>query len=146
MADVQQFGRTRLEPDARKARTLIPQLITLQAPLTSTSWDGDSFSTTAKTKIDLSSVFSAPEGIRAITAGVRLRDSGSAGNDCWLILSPNSTVGNGISFGCSGLANNRRSRESAIIPCDAAGDIYYQINASGAGTMDIWIEIWGYWI
>ena len=26
------------------------------------------------------------------------------------------------------------------------GDIYYQIAASGTGTMDVYLEIWGYWL
>lgn len=30
--------------------------------------------------------------------------------------------------------------------CDANGDIYYQLTASGSGTMDIYLEIWGYWL
>jgi len=44
------------------------------------------------------------------------------------------------------LSNDEYAREGNIVPCDANGDIYYQINASGSGTMDVWIEIWGYWV
>jgi len=32
------------------------------------------------------------------------------------------------------------------VPCNADGDIYYQISASGASTFDVWIQIWGYYI
>ena len=36
--------------------------------------------------------------------------------------------------------------QAGIVPCDANGDIYYQIAASGTGTMDVNIQIWGYWM
>ena len=54
------------------------QWVYLQAPLTSTSWDGDSFSTTAKTLIDLSAVFGVPANVKAIYARVFVNDSASA--------------------------------------------------------------------
>lgn len=145
MPDRQQWGAKRLEVDARKARTLIPQLVPLQAPLTSTSWDGDSFSTTAKTKIDLSAVFSAPARIRSVLVAVQVRDSDSAATDCYLILSPNDTANNGMIFQCHA-PNDRWARHSATVPCDANGDIYYQTVASGASTLDIFLQIWGYWL
>ena len=33
-----------------------------------------------------------------------------------------------------------------IVTCDANGDFYYTINASGAGTTDVWLSIIGYYI
>lgn len=33
-----------------------------------------------------------------------------------------------------------------IVTCDANGDFYYTINASGAGTTDVWLTILGYFI
>jgi hypothetical protein len=118
----------------------------LDAPLTSTSWDGDAYSTTAKTLIDLSAVFSAPAGIKAILATTAIRDSASAGGDYYLILSPNNVAGQGIYNRVSGIANDAYHNETYIVPCDSNGDVYYQIAASGAGTMDIFIQIWGYLI
>jgi len=64
--------------------------VPLTTPLTSTAWDGNAYSTTAKTLIDLSAVFGAPAGIKAILAFVVVRDSGSATGDTWLILGPTS--------------------------------------------------------
>ena len=64
----------------------------LTTPLTSTAWDGDAYSTTAKTKIDLSSVFSAPAGIKAVLVAGTIADSGSATADCSFRLSPNDTA------------------------------------------------------
>jgi len=118
----------------------------LTAPLTSASWDGDSFSTTAKTKIDLSAVFSAPAGMKAVLLFVTVRDSDSANGDYYLILSPNDTAGQGFACKATHAANDSLHSYCCIIPCDANGDIYYQIAAHGAGTFDAWIQIWGYFI
>lgn len=118
----------------------------LTSPLTSTSWDGDAHSTTAKTLIDLSAVFGAPAGIKAAVFRTAIRDSASATNDCVLILSPNNSDGVGLSADCSGIANDYYDRNCLTVPCDANGDVYYQIVASGVNTMDVTVEIWGYWL
>lgn len=120
--------------------------VPLTSRLTSTSWDGDAYSTTAKTLINLNSVFGVPAGVRAVLASVFLRDSGSAANACWLILSPNDTANEGVYWACSGLTNDAYARGSYVVPCNADGNVYYQINASGKGTMDVWIQIWGYYL
>ena len=117
----------------------------LTAPLTSTSWDGDSFSTTAKTKIDLSAVFDVPAGIKAVLVWVAVRDSASQTTDCYFRLSPVSTGDAGMGVNCD-YVNDRYGRHLLIVPCDANGDIYYQIAASGTGTMDVFLQIWGYWL
>ena len=118
----------------------------LTTPLTSTSWDGDSFSTTAKkTKIDLSAVFGVPAGVKAVLVNIALRDSGSAANECFISLSPSSSV-SGLTARCSGIANDKFVNACLTVPCDTNGDICYQIVASGTGTLDAFIEIWGYWL
>jgi len=119
--------------------------VPLTVPLTSTSWDGDSFSTTAKTKIDLSAVFSTPAKIKAVKVYVGVRDSDSAGTDTYLILGPTDTADLGIPFSPLPV-NDRWYRGGDDIPCDSNGDIYYQIAASGAGTFDVVLQIWGYYI
>jgi hypothetical protein len=118
----------------------------LTTPLTSTSWDGDSFSTTSKTLIDLSTVFGVPAGVKAVLFSIYLRDSGSAAGTCDLILSPNNTDLSGLYTACSGVANNMFVGNGPTVPCDANGDVYYQIRTSGVGTMDIYLEVWGYWL
>jgi hypothetical protein len=121
---------------------------TAGSPLTSTSWDGDARSTTAKTLIDLSAVFSVPAGAKAVAVKIGIRDSGSAASasGCYLVLSHESAspaAGGGAS--CAGLANDALVRIGMlVIPCDANGDIYYEVDASGASTLDAWLEIWGY--
>jgi len=115
-------------------------------PLTSTSWDGDARSDTAKTLIDLSAVFGVPAGVKAVYATVSCRDSGSAATaGLFVILSPNNTASSGsLASRPSGLTNDYVKTDSGVVPCDSSGDLYYQIEASGASTMDVWLEIWGY--
>jgi len=117
----------------------------LTTPLTSTDWDGDAYSSTTKTKIDLSEVFDVPAGIKAVLVWVAVRDSASQTTDCFFRLSPVSTGSAGMTVNCD-YVNDRYGRHSLIVPCDANGDIYYQINASGTGTMDVYLQIWGYWL
>ena len=120
----------------------------LTTPLTSTAWDGDSFSTTAKTLIDLSSVFGVPAGVRAVLVQLLAKDSGSAAStSIFFGVSPNDAdASNPIMAVGRGLPNDTMVYANGICPCDANGDIYYQVVASGSGTMDCWIRIWGYWL
>lgn len=119
----------------------------LTTPLTSTSWDGDSYSTTAKTLIDLSEVFGVPAGVKAVMVRMAARDSGSSAGYCQLGLSPNSTAGSvAVQAYLQGVANDVYVSVNGIVPCDGNGDVYYQIAASGTGTLDAIIEIWGYWL
>lgn len=119
----------------------------LTSSLDSTSWDGDLFSTTAKTKIDLSSVFGVPAGVKAVLIRLVARDSGSSSATCQLAVSPNDTVNTVVvQVYLQGLANNVYRASSGICPCDSNGDIYYQIAASGTNTLQAWMHIWGYWL
>lgn len=117
----------------------------LTTSLTSTSWNGNSFSTTSKTLIDLSSVFGAPAGIKAILAEHSIKDTGSSNGTCRLVLSPNNVDMTGVHL-MGSPTNGHFATSNAIIPCDANGDIYYQIVASGTNTMTIYFQILGYWL
>ena len=120
----------------------------LTSPLTSTAWDGDAFSTTSKTKIDLSSEFGVPAGAKAILVQLLARDSGGAASTLVFFgVSPDHTDGSlAIMNVQRGLPNDTMVYETGICPCDSNGDIYYQITASGTDTMDCYIRIWGYWL
>lgn len=124
----------------------IPKFVPLTTPLTSTSWDGDAYSTTAKTLIDLSEVFGAPAGIKAVLVRLIARDSGSSSFNAYVDLSPSSGITSALSVRPGGKANDYWDENNGVVPCDSNGDIYYKIGASGAGTMDVVLEIWGYWI
>ena len=119
----------------------------LAAPLTSTSFDGDAKSTTSKTKIDMSAAFSGyPASAKAALIRLAARDSGSAGSNAPLVnLATNNTAGSAaLCVRPAGLPNDYVAEGTGIVPTDANGDIYYQVAATGTGTLDIWIEIWGY--
>ena len=119
----------------------------LTTPLTSTSWDGDSYSTTAKTLIDLSEVFGVPAGVKAVMVRMAARDSGSSTGICHFSLSPlaiDKSVA--IQARLDGVPNDVYVSVNGVVPCDANGDVYYQVVASGTGTLDAIIEIWGYWL
>jgi len=119
----------------------------LTTPLTDTAWDGDSRSTTAKTKIVLHDIFGVPEGVKAVLAYVAMKDSGSEAAATYFILSPVNSVNVGpLLVVPDGAANDRWTYASEIVPCDASGDIYFQVIASGSSTMDVYLQIWGYWI
>jgi hypothetical protein len=121
--------------------------VPLTTPLTSTAWDGDSFSTTAKTKIDLSAVFGVPAGVKAVVVGGTIADSSSGGTICTFRLSPNNTDGQApMVANTLYVANGTYVPFHGTIPCDSGGDIYYQITASGTNTMVIILQIWGYWL
>lgn len=116
-------------------------------PLTSTSWDGDSFSTTAKTLIDLSAVFGVPAGVKAVLAQTIMRDSGSSSHNNFFILDATTADSSGALTNTSRtLPNDTTAYAYGIVPCNTDGDIYYQILASGTLTMDCWIRIWGWWL
>ena len=139
----------RLEREVERLRVKEKQVfVPLTTPLTSTSWDGDSFSTTSKTLIDLSSVFSVPAGVKAVLVQLIARDSGSAAStNIFFGISPNNTDASCLVMAVGrGLPNDTMVYATGVCPCDANGDIYYQIVASGSGTMDCWIRIWGYWL
>jgi len=144
------LGRKTLVQDVRDIRTWIPQLMgplqDTNLPYTSTSWDGDAYSTTAKTVIDLSAVFGAPANMRAVDLWVQFRDSGSAAGDPYLVLWCNDTALEGKILRAYHIENDAYVTYSLMVPCDANGDIYYQINATGASTMDVWMQIHGYWL
>ena len=91
-------------------------------------------------------MFGVPAGIKAVLVRTTIRDIGSAANDCVLNLKPVGATSSGLTHRCSGLANDAYSNAELLVPCDANGDIAYSITASGAWTMDVTIQVWGYWV
>jgi hypothetical protein len=120
--------------------------VPLATPATSTAFDGDAFSDTAWTELDLSTVFSAPAGVKAVYVRASARDSGSSGARCTLQLGGDGTNTAVMVDLWAGLANDSSIQAHGIVPCNADGNIYYTVDASGPGTMDVWLQIHGYWI
>lgn len=141
---VRELNRLKRRMDDMARPEIAKPPVWLDSPLTSASWDGDARSTTAKTVIDLSAVFGVPAGVRAVLVGGAIRDSGSAANLCFLLLAPNNVAGQGLGVQATPV-NDRYTYYGHVVPCDANGDIYHQIQASAAGAMDVWLEIWAYW-
>jgi hypothetical protein len=138
----------RLEGEVENLKTQeTPRMVYKIDPATSAAWSVSARSTTAKTLIDLSAVFGVPAGARAVLVRFACRDSDSAASatSLYAILSPNDTPASGpLILRPNGAPNDSTREQCAVVPCTADGDIYFQCQASGAGTMDITLEIWGY--
>lgn len=119
--------------------------VPLTTPLTSASWDGDSYTTSGASLMDLSVVFGVPAGIKAVLLQCAVKDSAAWGNGSYYIsFGPSATYYYAGSSRCFGgdIVND----QNMIIPCNSNGDIYYLINASGTSTLDVWLRVFGYFI
>ena len=119
----------------------------LTTPLTSTAWDGDAKSDAGPTKLDMSAVFAnyPTTPVKAVLLRVAARDSASIGTPgLYFSVGPSATYYHALQANPPGA--DVLSSNTGICPCDANGDIYYKINASGSGTCDCWLEVWGYWV
>ena len=117
----------------------------LTTPLTSTSWDGDARSTTTATKIDMSSVFSGypTDKVKAVLVRLACRDSATLGTTGLNInVGPSKTYYYNVST--IAIGGDVVSSQTAWCSCDANGDIYFRVVASGTKTLDAWLEVWGY--
>lgn len=120
--------------------------VPLTSPLTSTSWDGDAKSTvSSSTLLDLSSVFGAPAGIKAVLMRIDVRDSATWGTSgLYFACGPGSSYWWAAS--CMAFGGDVNNIVTMVCPCDSNGDVYYRIAASGTNTLDVNLQIWGYWI
>lgn len=121
---------------------------TTGAPLTSTSWNGNAYSTTAKTLIDLSNVFGIPAGVRAVEVRIAARDSGSAASSIcqFALYSSDTTTIPSVVCWPSGKANDTLDEGGGVVPCNSDGDCYWSCAATGDKTLDVWWYIKGYLI
>ena len=144
---IDEIGKLKREVERLK-RVEIGRPVFLTTPLTSTAWDGDAYSTTSKTLIDLSVVFGVPAGVKAILAQIMACDSGSSSSaTAFFGLSPNNVDGSlSLMNTTRYIQNDLIVYNTAIVPCTSTGDVYYQVVATGTWTMDCWIRIWGYWL
>ena len=121
------------------------QFIPLTTELTSTSFDGDSFSNVGATVLDLSAVFGVPAGIKAALVQVIARDSAAWGTDgLYVAVGANATAEWPLTIRPAG--GDVWLEGLGIVPCTTTGDFSYTISASGANTMEVYIRIWGYLI
>jgi len=121
-----------------------PQFHPLSSPLTSTAWNGDPRSTVGtSTLIDLSTVFGVPAGVKAVLLRINIKETGTPGT-YHFHCGPGS--GYWYCLGVYAQAANVENSITGIVPCNADGDIYYRIAASGSNTMTVHLQIWGYWL
>ena len=123
----------------------------LKAGATHVDFDGDSYSTTAKTEITWRVATKWPDvpaAVKALLVTAKTNDSGSSGGEAYIILAPNNTAGSGVYFACSGVANDVPTRNCGVVPLstDATTKLWYQIVATGTDTLDVVLEVWGYWV
>lgn len=122
-----------------------PRFVPLTTPLTSTAWDGDAHSTHAAAVLDLSVVFGAPAGIKAVLIYLGCNDSGSAAGAAYFNIGPGSgKIAEGLIL--DGVPNDKFRSHLVTCPCDANGDIWWECDASGVNTLDVELVIWGYWV
>ncbi len=121
--------------------------VPLTTRLVSTAWDGDARSdVSTSTALNLSTVFGLPANVKAVVVRIVTRDSGTWPTvDLYFSMGPSSTY----SYACSARpagADVYAEASGAVCPTDGNSTVYYRINASGASTLDVHLEIWGYYL
>jgi hypothetical protein len=118
----------------------------LAVPLVSTSWDGDAKSDQlTSAQLDLSAVFGVPAGVKAVLMQIIANDSAAWGTGgLYFTCGPSSAYY--FALTCRPYGGDVQSEITGPVPCDANGDVWYRLDASGASTMDVYIRIWGYWL
>jgi len=117
----------------------VGEIIYLEAHPASTTLNNITHSTTSEADINLEadSKGAISKGVKAVMTSVRLRDSGSAGGTGEIILGPAGvSLLNAFNSSASGLANDALAYFNHTIPCSAAGDIRWKVNATGSNTLD----------
>ena len=120
----------------------------LTAPYTNTNFDGDSFSDVAiLTKIENTDWSTTiPADAVALLLWCRIRDEGSAGTNglyFWIYATSGGGTPTLVLF-LNGIPNDQYATATVVVPC-TDGDVWYVCNASGVGTLDVWLQCHGYW-
>jgi len=116
---------------------------------TSTSFDGDAFSTTSATNYTVNTYFSSvPNIAKAILVRVSCRDSGSASNNSLYVAlgTSDDTTNYPLIVRPAGLPNDYFAEGQGIVPLNSSGQFRFQCVASGTGTLDVYIQVWGYFL
>ena len=120
----------------------------LASPLTSTTWNMSSPKSSASpTLIDMSVSFANYPATPPKALMVRLiaRDSVAVHRtDLFAAFGP--SVSRFYQLSVHPAGGDIQTGTGGIINCDANGDIAYSLVASGTNTMDVQLEIWGYWL
>jgi len=118
------------------------EVIWFENGVASTTLQANGFSDVGSTTLNMEADSNGAigKGAAALFASAMLKDSGSAGEefDSRIRLGgADSAFDAPIFFSAAGLANDSRAMPSAWIALDTNGDMQYQIDASGASTLDV---------
>ena len=77
---------------------------------------------------------------------LQARDSGSSGGQSKVELSKNNGVASAqcLLLELNDEPDDRIKGIGGYVPCDANGDVYISITATGANTLDIWLTVTGF--
>jgi hypothetical protein len=111
----------------------------LTTPKTSTSWDGDTKTTSDRAIVDLSTVFGVPAGIKAVLMSIQTQADAV---DEYIRFGPNSTYNYALT--CRTTVAGQIAHATGVVPCDSNGDIYCFTSLTDVENVYVWI--WGYWL
>lgn len=131
---------------AEALESVMPRWVILPqaSRLTSTAWNGNARSTTGATLIDMSAVFGAPANVDAYVLRVTINDSGSATGFPFIRFDNAAPDVTSAVVRCYGIPNDLQVDSYPTIGANADGDIYFDCNASGVGTLDVTVIVLGY--
>ncbi|MCK4792803.1 MAG: hypothetical protein KAV87_54240 [Desulfobacteraceae bacterium] len=104
---------------------------------------GGTFSDTAATTLNIEATTDArfPKGCKAIKLAIAARDLLSAGNDVFIYFTGATTIEAQLPLALGGITNDQWAYKGGEIACNSNGDIFYTIDASAAGNLDIaWLR------
>jgi len=147
-------GEVMYTSNLRPYRSAVDSVLTayafvpLATPWTHTSWDGDAKSDVlTATLLDMSTFTGAPADtshIKAYLLRLVTRDSAPWGTaNLHLSLGPSQSPFYQM-VSCRPTGGDIWAETTPTVPCDANGDLWYQIDASGTLTLDAYIIVWGY--
>lgn len=114
-------------------------------PLTNAAWEAAAFSNGATGTINWNALFGVPLKARAVFLWVAARDSASAGGSYAFNLRARATTSDpSLTCRCPRAVNDEPAHQHGWVPIAAAGTSYYNITASGANTMDVWVRVVAY--
>jgi hypothetical protein len=133
---------------ARSEITCEPAVRVQSPPLELTSWGGTARSTSTGTlNMDNQMATGYPEEMppKGYMLRVAANDSASSTTSVILKFAKDSTnagtAGQFVQWDLKGIPNDEKLVRDIYVDADSNGDIYWDITASGAGTLDIWISV-----
>jgi len=117
------------------------EIVWFEKNINSNAFYADGFSDVAYAGLNLEadSNGAVPKGAKAVYIVGEVRDSASASNDTFMRFRADSAASDCFWVSSAGLTNDNYARNAGFELCDSAGDIQYQISASGSATVQAYI-------